>query len=380
MLSKPLAELPGTEGSGEWLYDPKWDGFRSIVFRDGSEIVLGSRNEKPLTRYFPDLVEAMLQSLPERCVIDGELLVEVDGVADFDSLGQRIHPADSRVRKLAAETPACFVAFDLLALGDRDVRPLPLAERRALLNDALADVRTRSNGSVRVTPATTSRDLAADWFIRFEAAGCDGIMAKKLSDPYVENKRTMIKVKHQRTVDCVVAGFRWHKHGGIVGSLLLGLYGSGGRLNHVGVTAAFTDVRRSELVEELAPLRTDVADHPWAHWAEVMDEASANGQRVPGARGLVTETADGGEIARRAAKQRSTRQQSRWTGTKDLSFVLLRPERVCEVAFDHLQGDRFRHAATFKRWRPDRTPASCTYEQIEPAPECTLRDVFEAAG
>ncbi len=355
MLSKPLPELPGTDGSGEWLYDPKWDGFRSIVFRDGPEIVLGSRNEKPLTRYFPELVEAMLLALPERCVLDGEILVEVQGVADFDALGQRIHPADSRVRKLAAETPACFVAFDLLALGDRDVRSSPLKERRHLLNDALADVRARSNGTVRVTPATTSRDLAAEWFVRFEAAGCDGIIAKKLSDPYVENKRTMIKVKHQRTADCVVAGFRWHKHGGIVGSLLLGLYDDEGRLNHVGVTAAFTDVRRRELVDELEPLRSDVADHPWAHWAEVMDEASANGQRVPGA-------------------------GSRWTGTKDLSFVLLRPERVCEVAFDHLQGDRFRHAATFKRWRPDRTPGSCTYDQLETPPDCTLRDVFEAAG
>lgn len=355
MLSKPLPELPGTEGSGEWLYDPKWDGFRSIVFRDGEEIVLGSRNEKPLTRYFPELVEAMRAALPDRCVIDGEILVEVNGVADFDALGQRIHPADSRVRKLAAETPACFVAFDLLAIDDRDVRPLPLRERRDLLNSALSDVRARSNGSVRVTPATTSRDLAADWFVRFEAAGCDGIVAKKLSDPYIENKRTMIKVKHQRTADCVVAGFRWHKHGGIVGSLLLGIYGADGRLNHVGVTAAFTDVRRRELVAELEPLRADVSQHPWAHWAEVMDTASANGQRIPGA-------------------------GSRWTGTKDLSFVLLRPERVCEVAFDHLQGDRFRHAATFKRWRLDRSPESCTYDQLEPPPDCALRDVFEAAG
>ncbi len=357
MLSKPMGELPGSDVAvqSEWLYDPKWDGFRSIVFRDGDEIVLGSRNEKPLTRYFPELVEAFRLSLPDRCVVDGEIVVENNGVADFDQLGQRIHPADSRVRRLAAETPARFVAFDLLALGDRDLRRAPLRERRALLNEALTDVSARSNGAVCVTPATTSRALAADWFVRFEAAGCDGIIAKRLADPYVENKRTMIKVKHQRTADCVVAGFRWHKHGGIVGSLLLGIYNADGHLNHVGVTAAFTDARRRELVDELEPLRTDNEDHPWAHWAGMMDEASAAGQRVPGA-------------------------GSRWTGTKDLSFVLLRPERVCEVAFDHLQGDRFRHAATFRRWRPDRSPESCTYDQIEPAPPCTLDDVVAADG
>lgn len=360
MLSKPLPELPGVDlpsaalSDAEWLYDPKWDGFRSIVFRDGDEVVLGSRNEKPLTRYFPELVEAFLKALPDRCVVDGEILVEIDGVAEFDVLSQRIHPADSRVRMLAAETPARFVAFDLLAIGDRDLRNEPLRVRRALLNDALQEASTRSNGTVRVTPATTSRELAADWFVRFEAAGCDGIIAKRLDGRYIENKRTMIKVKHQRTVDCVVAGFRWHKHGGIVGSLLLGIYNADGHLNHVGVTAAFTDVRRRELVEELAPYRTDIANHPWAHWAEVMDEASASGNRVPGA-------------------------GSRWTGNKDLSFVLLRPEMVCEVAFDHLQGDRFRHAATFRRWRVDRTPDTCTYDQLEPAPPCTLTDVFRVS-
>lgn len=357
MLSKSLAEIPGTSGSAgslaeaEWLYDPKWDGFRSIVFRDGDEVVIGSRNEKPLTRYFPELVEAFQASLPGRCVIDGEILVEIDGVAEFDMLSQRIHPADSRVKKLAAEIPARFVAFDLLAIGDRDVRSQPLRVRRVLLNEALQEANARSHGRVCVTPATTSREVAADWFVRFEAAGCDGIMAKRLDDSYVENKRTMIKVKHQRTVDCVVAGFRWHKHGGIVGSLLLGMYDAAGHLNHVGVTAAFTDQRRRELVDELEPLRADVAGHPWADWAEVMDEASAAGRRVPGA-------------------------GSRWTGGKDLSFVLLRPERVCEVAFDHLQGNRFRHAAAFRRWRPDRTPVTCTYDQLEPAPVCTLSDVF----
>ena len=356
MLSKPLAELPGSDtvvGEAEWLYDPKWDGFRSIVFRDGDEIVLGSRNEKPLTRYFPELVEAFRLSLPDRCVVDGEILVEINGVADFDHLGQRIHPADSRVRKLAAETPARFVAFDLLALGDRDLRKAPLRERRALLNECMANASAQSNGAVGVTPATLSRSVAADWFVRFEAAGCDGIIAKRLDDPYVENKRTMIKVKHQRTADCVVAGFRWHKHGGIVGSLLLGIYDGHRHLNHVGVTAAFTDVRRRELVAELEPLRSENEGHPWAHWAEMMDEASAGGQRLRGA-------------------------GSRWTGTKDLSFVLLRPERVCEVAFDHLQGDRFRHAATFRRWRPDRAPETCTYDQLEPAPPCTLDEVMAA--
>jgi ATP-dependent DNA ligase len=352
MLAKPLPELPGTDdGANEWLYDPKWDGFRSIVFRDGDEVVLGSRNEKPLTRYFPELVEAFRVGLPERCVLDGEILVEVDGVAEFDVLGQRIHPADSRVKKLAAETPARFIAFDLLALGDRDLRTAPLVERRALLQEALQNTSALTNGRVSVTPATTSRAVAADWFVRFEAAGCDGIIAKKLSDPYVENKRTMIKVKHQRTADCVIAGFRWHKAGGIVGSLLLGLYDHDGRLHHVGVTAAFTDVRRRELVDELDPYRSEMAGHPWAHWAEVMDAASTDGQRVPGG-------------------------QSRWTGTKDLSFVLLRPELVCEVAFDHMQGDRFRHAATFKRWRSDRDPLTCTYEQLEVPPPCTLAEVL----
>lgn len=355
MLAKPLPELPGAESDGQWLYDPKWDGFRSIVFRDGDEVVLGSRNEKPLTRYFPELVEAFLASLPDKCVLDGEILVEVNGVADFDSLGQRIHPADSRVKRLAAETPARFVIFDLLALGDRDLRKRPLSERRAVLNEALGNVSARSNGRVTVTPATTSRETAARWFVEFEAAGCDGIIAKKLTDAYVENKRTMIKVKHQRTADCVVAGFRWHKHGGIVGSLLLGIYNADGHLNHVGVTAAFTDVRRRELVDELAPYRCEPAGHPWGHWAEVMDEASANGQRVPGA-------------------------GSRWTGTKDLSFVLLRPELVVEVAFDHLEGDRFRHAATFKRWRTDRAPHTCTYDQLEPPPPCTLSTVLLAQG
>lgn len=357
MLSKPMSELPGTDGSAEsladaqWLYDPKWDGFRSIVYRDGDEVVIGSRNEKPLTRYFPELVDAFLTALPNRCVIDGEILVEIDGVAEFDMLSQRIHPADSRVKKLAAEMPSRFIAFDLLAIDDRDVRKQPLRVRRALLNEVLKEASARSKGRVCVTPATTSREVAADWFVRFEAAGCDGIIAKRLDDRYVENKRVMIKVKHERTVDCVVAGFRWHKHGGIVGSLLLGIYNAEGHLNHVGVTAAFTDLRRRELVDELEPLRTDVDGHPWAEWAGAGDETSVAGRRVPGA-------------------------GSRWTGTKDLSFVLLRPERVCEVAFDHLQGNRFRHAATFRRWRPDRAPDTCTYDQLEPAPACTLSDVF----
>jgi ATP-dependent DNA ligase len=351
MLAKAESAIP--EGDG-WLFDPKWDGFRSIVFRDGDEVELGSRNEKPLTRYFPELVEAMRAGLPERCVVDGEIVVTVDGVADFDALGNRIHPADSRVRRLAQEIPAQFIAFDLLALGDEDLRRLPLAQRRERLASALADTAAKSGGRVHVTPATTDREVAGRWFHEFEAAGCDGLIAKRLDGPYVSDKRVMVKIKHQRTADCVVAGFRWHKAGGIVGSLLLGLYGPDGSLHHVGVTASFTAKRRAELVDELAPYRVeDLREHPWGSWVEHMHDAMEGGQRLPGG-------------------------ASRWNGKKDLSFEPLRPELVCEVAFDHLQGDRFRHATTFKRWRPDRTPASCTYDQIEVPPPSTLAEVLAA--
>lgn len=353
MLSKPLPELP--EGDG-WLYDPKWDGFRTIVFRDGDEVELGSRNEKPMTRYFPELIEAMKVSLPERCVIDGEIVLEVDGVLDFDALGQRIHPAASRVNMLARETPAKFVAFDLLAIGDEDLTKQPLAIRRARLVDELANAAAVSNGMIHVTPATLDRAVAARWFVDFEAAGLDGIIAKRLESTYQQDKRVMIKIKHQRTADCVVAGFRWHKSGPIVGSLLLGLYDSEGVLHHVGVTASFTARRRAELVEELAPYRENATEgHPWQRWVEMVAEAAEGGQRLPGG-------------------------NSRWNAKKDLSFEPVRAELVCEVAYDHLQGDRFRHATTFKRWRVDRLPTTCTYDQLEEAPPALLADVLAARG
>jgi ATP-dependent DNA ligase len=275
-------------------------------------------------------------------------------VTDFDSLSQRIHPADSRVRMLAEQTPAQLIVFDLLALGDDDLRSRPLHERRALLESALAGCAERSGGAVHVTPATTDRDTAARWFVEFEGAGCDGLIAKKLTDKYVEDKRTMLKIKHERTADCVVAGFRWHKSGGIVGSLLLGLYDAEGVLHSVGVTASFTAKRRAELVEELAPYRMEaLTGHPWGGWLEHVAAAEESGQRMPG----------GG---------------SRWNAKKDLSFVPVRAELVCEVAFDHLEGDRFRHATTFKRWRPDRQPATCTYDQIEGVVPADLQTILRA--
>ena len=354
MLSKAASAIPSGDG---WLYDPKWDGFRSIVFRDGDEVVLGSRNEKPLTRYFPEVVEALKQALPQRCVVDGEIVLPVADVLEFDVLSQRIHPADSRVRMLASTTPAQFVAFDLLALGDDDLRARPLQERRALLESALAGGTERSGGRVHVTPATTDPAVAADWFMRFEGAGLDGIVAKRLDGRYESDKRTMTKVKHERTADCAVAGFRWHKSGGIVGSLLLGIFDDTGVLHHVGVTASFTQKRRAELVEELQPYRTDdLAGHPWGGWVSAFRDAEASGQRLPGAGG------------------------SRWNAKKDLSFEPLRMGLVCEVAYDHLQGDRFRHATTFKRWRPDREPASCTYDQLEGAEPSQYCDVLAAKG
>lgn len=353
MLSKAASAIPSGDG---WLYDPKWDGFRSIAFRDGDDVVLGSRNEKPLTRYFPEVVEALKRGLPDRCVVDGEIVLPVDGVLEFDVLSQRIHPADSRVKMLAATTPAQFVAFDLLALGDEDLRARPLRERRALLESALAGSASRSAGRVHVTPATTEPAIAADWFTRFEGAGLDGIVAKRLDGRYESDKRTMTKIKHERTADCAVAGFRWHKSGGIVGSLLLGIFDDTGRLHHVGVTASFTQKRRAELVEELAPYRMDALEgHPWAGWVSAFRDAEESGQRMPG----------GG---------------SRWNAKKDLSFEPVRLGLVCEVAYDHLQGDRFRHATTFRRWRPDREPGSCTYDQIEGAEPSQFGDVLAAQG
>jgi ATP-dependent DNA ligase len=344
MLAKLARSLPEDEGL---VYEPKWDGFRCVVFRDGDEVELGSRNERPLTRYFPELPGPLRENLPERCVVDGEIVIAGDRGLDFEALLQRIHPAESRVNLLAGQTPASFVAFDLLALAADDLRSSSFAERRALLEEALAGARP----PVHLTPATSDPVVAAEWFDRFEGAGLDGVVAKRAELPYRENERLMLKVKHQRTADCVVAGFRWHKSGGVVGSLLLGLYDDEGTLHHVGVTASFTMARRRELVDEIAPLRENALDgHPWAAWAGPEEEW---GGRMPGA-------------------------QSRWNAKRDLSWEPLRPERVVEVAFDHLQGDRFRHATTFQRWRPDRDPRTCTYAQLEVAVPEELAAVFGA--
>ena len=349
MLSSPAPSLPEGEG---WQFEPKWDGFRTLVFRDGDEILLQSRDEKPMNRYFPELVEPLRHALPERCVIDGEVVIVGDEGLDFEALLLRIHPAESRVKLLASQTPASFVAWDLLALDGEDLRDTSLAERRSRLERALG----RAAPPVHLSPCTQDRALAEDWFRRFEGAGLDGVMAKRLDEPYRPGERTMIKIKHKRTADCVVAGFRWHKNGEgkRVGSLLLGLYDQKGTLHHVGVTAAFSNVVRERLVQELAPLREHaLEDHPWRDWAEAQIEASARGQRLPGA-------------------------TSRWNRGKDLSWQPLRPERVCEVSYDHMQGSRFRHAAQFVRWRFDKSPHECRYDQLEVTPPYELERVFGA--
>jgi ATP-dependent DNA ligase len=349
MLAKAADGLP--EGDG-WLFEPKWDGFRAIVFRDGDETYIQSRDLKPLNRYFPELEAPLRTSLPNRCVLDGEVVIAGEGGLEFESLLLRIHPAESRVRMLAEQSPASFVAWDLLALDDEDLRATPQGERRTRLEAALAGARP----PVHLTPATTDRALAADWFDRFEGAGLDGVVAKRLDGTYQPGKRAMIKVKHQRTADCVVAGFRWHKNGPgtHIGSLLLGLYDGSGSLHHVGVTSSFSWDRREALVKELEPLRTNAMDgHPWQEWAEwsTQGAADASGQRLPGA-------------------------TSRWNRGKDLSWEPLRIERVCEVAYDHMQGDRFRHAATFVRWRPDKPPADCRYDQLEETAAYELSSIF----
>jgi DNA ligase D-like protein (predicted polymerase) len=344
-LSPMLAKSVKTMPEGEVLFEPKWDGFRSIVFRSGDLVEIGSRNEKPMTRYFPEVVEAVKESLPEKCVVDGEIVVVGPGGdrLDFDLLQQRIHPAASRVRKLSQETPAHFVAFDLLALGDQDLRERPFAERRALLEEALAGAKP----PVHLTPATRDRAVAQDWFEQFEGAGLDGVVAKPLDGTYQPDKRVMFKVKHERTADCVVAGYRTHKSGpDAIGSLLLGLY-NGHELMSVGVIGAFPMARRRELFEELQPLVTDFDSHPWA-WAR-----QEEGTRTP-----------------------RNAEQSRWAAGKDLSFTPLRPERVVEVRYDHMEGVRFRHTAQFVRWRPDRDPRSCTYEQLDEPVSFDLADVL----
>jgi ATP-dependent DNA ligase len=351
MLAKASDRLPDGDG---WLFEPKWDGFRAIVFRDGPSLHVQSRELKPLDRYFPELAAPLRATLPERCVVDGEIVIAGRRGLDFEALLLRIHPAASRVKLLAEESPSSIVLFDLLALGDRDLRGAPLAERRALLERALA----RPSPRVLVTPATRDRVAAEDWFSRFEGAGLDGVVAKRLDAPYQAGVRAMVKVKHQRTADCAVAGFRWHKNGPgtMVGSLLLGVYDDGGKLHHVGICSAFTTARRRELVRELAPLREGAADgHPWRDWAEWSHADREPAQRMPGA-------------------------SSRWNRGKDLSWEPLRVERVCEVAYDHLQGDRFRHATHFLRWRPDKSPRACRYDQFEETPPYELREIFAARG
>jgi ATP-dependent DNA ligase len=347
MLSKPVASLDKLP-DGPLLYEPKWDGFRCIVFRDGDDVVLGSRNEKPLTRYFPEVVEAVRRELPERCVVDGEIVVAGGDGLDFDALQQRIHPADSRVRRLAEETPAAFVAFDLLALGDDVLMALPFRERRARLETALASVEP----PIYLTPVSSERSQGADWFTRFEGAGLDGVIAKEPESTYEPEKRLMYKVKHHRTADCVVAGFRMHKDGKGVGSLLLGLFDDEGSLHHVGVCASFKVTFRAELVDILEPLRAGAADdHPWATWVEAQEEVRAQGARMPG--GL-----------------------SRWNAQKDLSWEPVRCERVIEVEYDQLQSGRFRRVARFIRWRDDRDPASCRYDQLEAVVPAELAGLF----
>src|SRR3954447_14684418 len=347
MLAKRVSELPSGNG---WIFEPKWDGFRALIFRDADEILIQSRDEKSLNRYFPELIEPLRAQLPARCVLDGEIVIAQNGALDFDALQMRIHPAASRVKLLSQQTPASIVFFDLLAEGDRDLREAVFEDRRRTLESLLSSAAP----PLHLTPATSDVTTAGDWFRRFEGAGLDGVVAKAVSGIYEPNKRAMLKIKHERECDCVVAGFRWHKKGErtMVGSLLLGLYNSAGALQHVGVCASFTEAKRRELVEFLAPYRKNaLADHPWKHWAE---QGSADGdaeQRMPGA-------------------------QSRWSGGKDLSWEPLRPELVVEVAYDHMQGDRFRHTAQFRRWRTDKKPRDCTYDQLEVVAPHELAAIF----
>ena len=343
MLAKRVGELPD---GAEWIFEPKWDGFRVLVIRDGDELLLQSRDEKPLNRYFPDLIAPLTAQLPRRCVLDGEIVIAQDGRLDFDALQLRIHPAASRVAKLAEAMPAAVVFWDLLAEDDRDLRRTPFRERRQQLERLLA----AAESPIFLTPITTDRALAADWLQRFEGAGLDGVMAKPAAGTYEPNKRVMLKVKHERDCDCVVAGFRWHKKGDRdrIGSLLLGLYNDAGNLQHVGVCASFTDQKRIELVEFLKPYRKNALEnHPWKEWAG--DDLA---HRIPGA-------------------------QSRWSAGKDLSWEPLRPELVVEVAYDHMQGDRFRHTAQFRRWRSDKKPSDCTYEQLEVVPPHEIELIFK---
>jgi ATP-dependent DNA ligase len=347
MLAKLAEALPP---EGEDLYEPKWDGFRAIVFRGASEVFIQSRDLRPLDRYFPELHDALLERLPKGCVLDGEIVIATPGGLDFDALQLRLHPAQSRVAKLAKETPSSFVAFDVLAAGGKNLMAAPQQERREKLEALLEKVKP----PVYLTPMTRDRAVATAWLERFEGAGLDGVIAKPARSPYLPGKRAMIKVKHARTADCVVAGFRWHKSGkDAVGSLLLGLYDDEGVLHHVGVTSSFTMAMRKQLAKELEPLRGNAFEnHPWREWAQAAESGT---QRMPGA-------------------------QSRWSAGKDLSWEPLRIERVCEVKYDHLQGERFRHAAIFLRWRPDKPPAECRYDQLEVTTAYELDKVFSSGS
>jgi ATP-dependent DNA ligase len=346
MLAKRVDELPS---QGDWVFEPKWDGFRALVFRDGDEILIQSRDEKPLNRYFPELLDPLRTSLPPRCVLDGEIVIVKNDELDFDALQLRLHPAASRVNLLSRQTPASFVFFDLLCLGDRDLRGEPFQARRRELESLIS----MAPPPIHLTPASDDRNVASDWFRRFEGAGLDGVIAKSISGAYEPNKRVMLKVKHERDCDCVVAGFRWHKKGDrtLVGSLLLGLFNDSCVLQHVGVCASFSTAKRRELAEFLEPYRTNaLATHPWKQWAdEEIEHGEAN--RMPGG-------------------------QSRWSQGKDLSWEPLRPELVVEVAYDHMQGNRFRHTAQFRRWRMDKTPTDCTFAQLEVVPPQELAVIF----
>jgi ATP-dependent DNA ligase len=349
MLAKRVNALPVGEG---WLFEPKWDGFRVLVFRDGDALFIQSRDEKPLDRYFPELAAPLKAQLPSQCVLDGEVVIATGASLDFEALQLRLHPAASRVKKLAEEMPSSVVFWDVLCLGDRDLRAVPFQDRRGLLEELLAG----ATPPIHLTPATADHATAESWFHRFEGAGLDGVMAKAKSGLYEPNKRVMLKVKHERDCDCVVGGFRWHKSGeGNVGSLLLGLYDDVGALHHVGVSASFTDAKRRELAGFLAPYREGaLVDHPWKEWAgHDHHDAEGSGQRMPGAK-------------------------SRWSQSKDLSWQPLRPELVVEVAYDHMQGSRFRHTAQFRRWRSDKKPRECTYAQLEVVPPHELAAIFAA--
>ena len=344
MLAKRVDELPAGD---EWIFEPKWDGFRALVFRDGEDILIQSRDEKPLNRYFTELPDPLRAALPARCVLDGEIVIVRGNSLDFDALQLRLHPAASRVKLLSGQTPASFVCFDLLAKGDRDLRGEPFEKRRRELESMLA----KASPPIHLTPATRDRKVAEDWFRRFEGAGLDGVVAKPVSLAYEANKRVMLKVKHERDCDCVVAGFRWHKKGDrtLVGSLLLGLFDDAGALQHVGVCASFPMPKRKELAESLKPYRKNaLANHPWKDWA---DAEGAGSNRMPGG-------------------------QSRWSQGKDLSWEAVRPELVVEVAYDHMQGERFRHVAQFRRWRWDKKPRDCTFAQLEVVPPQELSAIF----